>query len=131
MAVPIFGAGVPIGVVGCARRRVEPFTATQIELINTFAEQAAIALENVRLFNQLRTRNGDLTEALEYQTATGEVLKVISRSTFDLQPVLHTLAETALRLCEAEQAYILRRDGEVYRAAAAVGASPDNVAAAR
>jgi GAF domain-containing protein len=125
MAVPIFRAGVPIGVVGCGRRRVEPFTATQIELLNTFAEQAAIALDNVRLFNELGARNRDLTEALEYQTATGEVLKVISRSTFDLQPVLETLVETATRLCTADTGFLLRREGDVYRAGAAVGFTPE------
>src|ERR1051325_3340876 len=121
MAVPILRAGLPIGVMGCARRRVQPFSTAQIDLLNTFAEQASIALDNVRLFNELDQRNVDLTEALEYQTATSDVLKLISRSTFDLQPLLDTLAETMARLCKAEMAFILRRDGEVYRAAAAIG----------
>jgi signal transduction histidine kinase len=125
LAVPILRDRVPIGVVGCARREVKPFTPAQIELVKTFAEQAVIAIENVRLFKELETRNRDLTEALEQQTATSEVLKVISRSAFDLQPVLDALIENAVRLCGADRGFIYRQDGEVYLVAASYGHSPE------
>jgi PAS domain S-box-containing protein len=116
LGVPLLREGVPIGVLFLGRTRVEPFTQQQIDLIATFADQAVIAVENTRLLNELRG-------SLRQQTATADVLKIISRSTFDLRTVLQTLLESAARFCDADKANIAREKDGVFYAAEAYGYS--------
>ena len=118
LGVPLLRQGEAIGAFGLSRQRVEPFTERQIDLVKNFAAQAVIAIENTRLLSELR-------ELLAQQTATADVLKVISRSTFDLKKVLSTLVELAARLCAADKAALFQRDGEVYRLATTYGFSGD------
>ena len=119
LGVPLLQEGIPIGVIGLLRTSVNPFTEKQIELVTTFANQAVIAIENTRLLNELRERTDDLTErtsnlteALEQQTATSEVLQVISSTPGDLQPVFATMLENAVRICDATFGNIYRWDRE-------------------
>ena len=112
LGVPLLREGIPIGLLILHRAAVRPFTDKQIKLVETFADQAVIAIENARLFEAEQQRTRELAESLEQQTATSEVLQVISSSPGDLQPVFATMLENAVRICDAKFGNIYRWDGE-------------------
>jgi two-component system, NtrC family, sensor kinase len=126
---PMLRAGARIGVIMVTRAEAGPFTDKQIALLQTFADQAVIAIENVRLFKELEARNRDLTEALEQQTATSDILRVISSSPTNVQPVFDSLVASAARLCGANDLLLLIREGDVLRPAAGVGSFWQSLAA--
>jgi GAF domain-containing protein len=122
LGVPLLREGSPIGVLLLGRSTVQPFTQKQIELVETFADQAVIAIENVRLFEAEQQRTSELSEALEQQTATSEVLQVISSSPGELEPVFRTMLENAVRLCDAKFGNLWLREGDAFRIGATHGA---------
>jgi len=129
VAVPLMREECAIGAIVACRAESGAFRDAQIALLKTFADQAVIAIENVRLFDEVQARTRELSESLQQQTATADVLKVISRSAFDLQKVLDTLTESACKLCDAEGSNIWRPDGDGFKVAAMFGQSPEHRAA--
>jgi two-component system, NtrC family, sensor kinase len=138
LAIPLLRDGVPLGVIHIRRTEVRPFTDKQIKLLETFADQAVIAIENVRLFQEvsdkttkLESSNSELRDALEQQTATSEVLRVIASSPTELQPVLDTLIANAVRLSGATRGHVRQYDGEFHRVVAHYGETPEMIATLR
>src|SRR5262249_34574664 len=127
LSVPLLREGMGIGVIVIWRDFVEPFTERQIELVKTFADQAVIAIENVRLFKELQERNAELREALEHRTATAEVLGIISRSPTDVQPVLDAIVESAARVCGIDDLVLRLIEGDITVPRAHFGSIPINV----
>jgi signal transduction histidine kinase len=125
LCVPLLREGESIGVIVLRRTEVRPFSDKQIALLQTFADQAVIAIGNVRLFEEVQAKTRDLTESLQQQTATADVLKLISRSTFDLPAVLQTLVESAARLCDADKTNITREKNGAFYRAEGYGFSPE------
>ena len=124
LAVPMLKENELIGAIIIYRQELRPFTDKQIDLVQNFAAQAVIAIENTRLLNELRQRTDDLTESLEQQTATSKVLKVISDSPGELQPVFETMLENAVRICDAKFGNLWTREGDDFRVRATHGAPP-------
>ena len=115
--------GAAVGAITVRRGRSRPFSASQIELLETFADQAVIAIENVRLFQELEARNRELTESLEQQTATSEILRAISSSPTDTQPVFDTIAQHAFRVCDGSHSTVFQFDGTLIHMVAHHGQS--------
>src|SRR4030095_8116827 len=124
LVTPLLREGTPIGVIGIRRTEMKPFTEKQVALLETFASQAVIAIENVRLFKELGDRNAELREALEHQTATSEVLGIISRSPTDVQPVLDAIVESAARVCGVDDVALRLREGNSFVQRAHFGPIP-------
>ena len=131
VAVPILRDNVPVGAIAMSQARPGAFPERQIALLKTFADQAVIAIENVRLFTALEARNHDLTEALDQQTATSEILRVISRSPTSVEPVFATIAQAALRLCSAASSVVATYDGALMRIGALASTTPEGADAIR
>jgi hypothetical protein len=127
LAAPLLRNGTAVGVILIRRTRVRPFTARQIALLKIFADQAVIAIENARLSQELQDRNQRLTEALERETATGEILRVISRSPTDVHPTFEAIAASATRLCGAGEGTVFRFDGTLIHVAAHCGSAMADV----
>src|SRR5262249_33849285 len=126
LATPLLREDVPIGTIMIRRTEVRPFTEKQIKLLETFADQAVIAIENVRLFKEIQERNAELREALEHQTATSEVLGIISRSPTDVQPVLDAIVESAARVCGIDDVVLRLREENTFVPRAHFGPMPIN-----
>jgi GAF domain-containing protein/CheY-like chemotaxis protein len=125
LGIPLMREGTPIGIVNLTRSQVRPFTRQQIELATTFADQAVIAIENVRLFEEVQERTEELSEALEQQTATSEVLRVISSSPGEVMPVFEAMLANATRICEARFGVLFLSEGDKFRSVASHGVPPD------